>query len=258
MNELRYKTDMKKAFIFSVFALFAVLVSAQPASVNGANVSYAQKNYSAAVQQYETILQTQGSSAELYYNLGNAYYRTGDIAQAILNYNRALLLKPNYEDAKFNLQIAQKKVVDNVDVTSVFFLKQWINDFGDLMSSNGWAICSVILFVLALTTFLLFIFGRYRSMRRTTFNIAVASLVIAVIALSYAIKQSNKIVNSTDGIIMVGSVTAKDSPSLNGKDMFVMHAGTKVTIRNNVSGWTEVELPDGNAGFIPATSISKI
>jgi Bacterial SH3 domain. len=149
-------------------------------------------------------------------------------------------------------------VVDNVDVTSVFFLKAWINDFGDLMTSNGWAIVSVILFILSLTAFLSFIFGRYRMLRRTTFNMAVASLVIALISLSYAVKQSNRIINSSDGIIMVGSVTAKDSPSLSGKDMFVMHAGTKVTIRNNVSGWTEVELPDGNAGFVPATDIEKI
>jgi tetratricopeptide (TPR) repeat protein len=249
---------MKKAFLAGVFTLFTVALLAQPASIKEANASYAQKNYATAIQQYEAVLQSQGSSAELYYNLGNSYYRAGDVAQSILNYNRALLLKPNYDDAKFNLQIAQKKVVDNVDVTSVFFLKEWVNDFGDLMSSNGWAIFSVVLFILSLTAFLFFIFGRYRMLRKTTFNIALASLVIAFISLSYAIKQSNKIVNSSDGIIMVGSVTAKDSPSLSGKDMFVMHAGTKVTIRNNVSGWTEVELPDGNAGFIPATNIEKI
>jgi hypothetical protein len=126
------------------------------------------------------------------------------------------------------------------------------------MSSNGWAVFSVILFILALTSFLFFVFGRYRSLRKTTFNVAIASFVIALLSVGYAIKQSNKVVNSTDGIIMVGSVTAKDSPALNGKDMFVMHAGTKVTIKNSVSGWTEVELPDGNAGFIPATSIEKI
>jgi tetratricopeptide (TPR) repeat protein len=258
MTLLRNITDMKKAFLAGVFTLFAVALLAQPASIKEANASYAQKNYATAIQQYEAVLQSQGSSAELYYNLGNAYYRAGDVAQSILNYNRALLLKPNYDDAKFNLQIAQKKVVDNVDVTSVFFLKEWVNDFGDLMSSNGWAIFSVVLFILSLTAFLFFIFGRYRMLRKTTFNIALASLVIAFISLSYSIKQSNKIVNSSDGIILVGSVTAKDSPSLSGKDMFVMHAGTKVTIRNNVSGWTEVELPDGNAGFIPATNIEKI
>jgi FOG: TPR repeat len=258
MEIVRYKTGMKRPFVVCMFALMTLVVFAQQASVKEANVLYAQKNYTAAVQQYEMIQKTQGSSAELYYNLGNAYYRSGDIAKAILSYNRALLLKPNYDDAEFNLEIAQKKVVDNVDVTSVFFLKQWVNDLGDMMSSNGWAIFSIILFILALTSFLFFIFGRYRSLRKTTFNAAVASFVIALISVGYAVKQSNKVVNSTDGIIMVGSVTAKDSPALNGKDMFVMHDGTKVTIKNSVSGWTEVELPDGNAGFIPATSIEKI
>jgi tetratricopeptide (TPR) repeat protein len=249
---------MKRIFFFGMLAMLALSVFAQQASIRQANALYAQKNYAAAIQQYEQVRQSQGESAELYYNLGNAYYRTGDIAQAILNYNRALLLAPNNDDAQFNLQVAQRKVVDNVDVTSVFFLKQWINNLGDLLTSDGWAIMSIVLFILSLSTFLLFVFGRFRSIRKTAFNIAVASLIITFVSLAYAIKQSNKVQNCTDGIIMVGSVTAKDSPSLSGKDMFVMHAGTKVTIRNEVSGWMEVELPDGNAGFIPTTNIEKI
>lgn len=258
MKKLMHLIDRKRFFLTGIFVLAALTVFAEPVSVRNANVLYAQKNYDAAIQQYEAVLQTQGRSAELYYNLGNAYYRAGDIAQAILNYNRALLLEPNYDDAAFNLQIAQKKLVDNVDVTSVFFLKQWMNDFGDLMTSNGWAIVGVLLFAVALAAFLFMVFGRNLKFRKTALNVALFSLVLTIISVSYSIKQSNKIVNSTDGIIMVGSVTAKDSPSLSGKEMFVMHAGTKVTIKSNVSGWTEVELPDGNAGFIPANSIEKI
>lgn len=249
---------IQRLCLLVVLSLFGVIASAQGSSIKVANELYAQKNYEAAIQQYETVLHLQGQSPELYYNLGNAYYRTGEIAKSILNYNRALLLKPNYDDAAFNLQIAQKKAVDNVDVTSVFFLKQWINDLGDLMSSNGWAIFSVILFLLALTSFLLFVFSRYILFRKTFFIVVVVSLCLTIVAVGYAFKQSNKVVDSTDGIIMVGSITAKDSPSLNGKDLFVMHAGTKVTIKNDVSGWIEVELPDGNAGFIPANSIEKI
>jgi len=241
-----------------MYMALALNVFAQGVTLKQANVLYAQNNYAAAAQQYEAIRQTQGESPELYYNLGNAYYRTGEIAQAILNYNRALLLAPNYEDAQFNLQVAQRKVVDNVDVTSVFFLKQWVNNLGDLLSSNGWAIMSIVMFILALTAFLLFVFGRYRTLRKIAFNVAITSLVITLLSLAYAFKQSNKVANCTDGIIMVGSTTAKDSPSLTGKDMFVLHAGTKVTIKSTVSGWTEVELPDGSAGFIPANGIEKI
>jgi len=249
---------MKKCIVFLVVACVCVPLFAQTGSLKKAGDYYAQKNYEAAIQEYEMIRQKQGVSAELYYNLGNAYYRSGQTGKSILNYNRALMLAPNYSDAQFNLRIAQRKIVDNVDATSSFFLVEWASDFGNLLTSNGWAITAAILFAIAMCTLLLFVFNRKIILRKLFFNMAVVCLIISLISVIYAFKQSNRIENSSDGIIMAGSVTAKDSPSLTGKDVFVLHEGTKVTMRKEVSGWTEIELPDGNAGFIPATDIEKI
>jgi tetratricopeptide (TPR) repeat protein len=249
---------MKRHILLIIALITTLTVFGENAAVKRANALYAQKNYTAAIQQYEMIRQIQGESPELYFNLGNAYYRTGDIAHAILNYNRALLLRPNYDDAQFNLQIAQRKVTDNVDVTTTFFLVDWVNDLGDIFSSDGWAMLSIILFIVSLISLLFYLFARYRTVRKVSFNLTVVTCLITLISVGYAFKQSNKVANCTDGIIMTGSVTAKDSPALSGKDMFVLHSGTKVTIRNNVSGWVEIELPDGNAGFIPANDIEKI
>jgi tetratricopeptide (TPR) repeat protein len=249
---------MKRNQIFWIFFWLAFALSAQETTLQTANAFYAKGDFEAAAQQYEMISQIQGESPELYYNLGNAYYRNGQLGKAILNYNRALLIAPHYDDARFNLRIAQQKVVDNVDVTSTFFLVQWVNDFGDLISSNQWAVLSLASFLLTLIMAFLYLFARFRSWRKISFNVAIFMLILSLISVSFAEKQSHKVMDSTAGIIMDKSVTAKDSPSLNAKDMFVLHEGTKVTIRDAISGWTEVELPDGNAGFIPSTSIEKI
>lgn len=249
---------MKRNQFFWIFFWVAIALSAQETTLQKANALYAKGDYIAAAQEYEMIAQIQGESPRLYYNLGNAYYRSGDLGKAILNYNRALLFSPHYDDARFNLRIAQQKVIDNVDVTSTFFLVQWVNDFGDLLTSNQWAIISLVAFLLMLIMGLFYLFARYRNWRKISFNIAIFMLFLSLVSIGFADKQSHKVTNSTAGIIMDKSVMAKDSPSLNAKDMFVLHEGTKVTIRDDISGWTEVELPDGNAGFIPSTSIEKI
>jgi tetratricopeptide (TPR) repeat protein len=249
---------MKRNQIFWIFFWLTFALSAQETTLQKANALYAQGNFEAAIQQYEMITQIQGISPELYYNLGNAYYRNGQLGKAILNYNRALLIAPHYNDARFNLSIAQQKVVDNVDVTSTFFLVQWVNNLGDLLPSNQWAMLSLAAFLLTLIMGLLYLFARSRYWRKISFNVAVFMLILSLISVGCAEKQSHKVMDSTGGIITDKSVTAKDTPSLNAKDMFVLHEGTKVTIRDAISGWTEVELPDGNAGFIPSTSIEKI
>jgi tetratricopeptide (TPR) repeat protein len=249
---------MKRIVILAFTSLFVVAAFGANNLLKKANELYAQKDYNGAIQQYEMVKQIQGESAELYYNLGNAYYRTGDMAHAILNYNRALLLKPDYDDAQFNLKIVQRKIVDNVDVTSAFFLVEWFDDFGDLLSSDGWAVLSVIFFIIVLASILFYIFARYKLIRQISLSTGVLAIVIAFLSIVYSFKQSNKVDNCTDGIIMTGSVTSKDSPTLTGKDMFVLHTGTKVTIKNTISGWVEIELPDGNSGFIPANDIEKI
>ncbi|MGC9152044.1 MAG: tetratricopeptide repeat protein [Microbacter sp.] len=249
---------MKRMQFFWIFMLVALSLSSQELSLQKANALYSKGQYAAAAQQYEMIRQIEGNAPQLYYNLGNAYYRTGNLGKAILNYNRALLLDPNYDNARFNLRIAQLKVVDNVDVTSQFFLLQWIDDFGNLFSSNKWAVISMVAFVLMLLSVLLYFFSTYKQRRKAGFSAAIVLFFVFIIGFSYAEKQSHKVIDSTAGIIMDPAVTAKDAPSLNSKDMFVLHEGTKVTISNEISGWTEIILPDGNEGFIPSTSIEKI
>ena len=88
--------------------------------------AYVKNDYASAIQIYEALLK-EGEAAEVYYNLGNSYYTAGDIAKAILNYERAKLLAPDDEDITFNLQVANQKVVDSIQELPGLFIVRWWN-----------------------------------------------------------------------------------------------------------------------------------
>ena len=89
-----------------------------------ANQLYSEGEYRQAADAYEQLLQEQGVAPELYYNLGNAYFKAGEVALSILNYERALRLNPRFDDARYNLQLAQERVIDNIPPAQVFFVKR--------------------------------------------------------------------------------------------------------------------------------------
>ena len=109
-----------------------------------ANAQYADGNYTEAAIQYEQIIAEQ-PAAEVYYNLGNAYFKQGELAQAILAYERALRLQPSFDDAKHNLLYAQAQIIDNIENTQSFFLSNWIEALRNTLSQRTWTIVSIVL-----------------------------------------------------------------------------------------------------------------
>ena len=125
-----------------------------------ANAHYAEGNYAEAAEQYQEVLAEQ-PSAEVYYNLGNAYFKQGELSQSILAYERALRLKPTMKDAKHNLQFAQTRIVDNIEDTQSFFLSSWLKTVRNSLNQQVWIILSISLFVLALMGFFFFAFSLF-------------------------------------------------------------------------------------------------
>ena len=106
---------MKKIIYLLLLLLSPAMVQAEDISAKIiADSAYVKGDYKAAIEAYETILTNEGEAADVYYNLGNAYYKSENIAKAILNYERALLLNPSDEDVAFNLELARSKTVDKV------------------------------------------------------------------------------------------------------------------------------------------------
>lgn len=224
-----------------------------------ADKAYAEADYTRAAQLYEQLLQTQGESSVVYYNLGNSYFKTGDLARAILNYERALLLNPAGGDIRFNLELARSKTVDKITPLSELFFVTWAKDFANLSSSNGWARIAVGSFLLLILSLAAYIFGRKRSVRKAAFFLALLFLVVCVVANLSAGYQKNLRESGRSAIVMLPSVTVKSTPDQSGTDLFVLHEGCKVEIKDNsMREWKEIRLEDGNVGWLPANAIETI
>lgn len=223
-----------------------------------ADSAYIRNDFTTAIQIYEMILRT-GESADIYYNLGNSYYKVGDIAKAILNYERALILKPANKDIRSNLEIARAKTVDKVtDVPELFFIT-WLKSITNSMGIQSWAIIAISFFLLFIVSIYIFFFSTKIVARKTFFILALFFLVFCVIANISAAFQRRVRLNRMNAIIISPSVTIRSTPNDNGTSLFILHEGRKVFIKDDsMKDWKEIQLEDGNVGWVKKNDLEVI
>lgn len=235
----------------------AILVM-EPVKAN-ADSAYAKGDYSLAISLYEAVLSNDNESAIVYYNLGNSYYKNNEIAKAILNYERALLLDSGNDDARFNLELAKSKTIDKVSEGYEIFFVQWYNSLVHTMNITTWSVIAIVAFILLLTALLLLFFNRNITVRKTAFLVAMAMFLVTVFANIAAYHHYDKLTNRNQAIILYPSVTAKSTPDESGTNLFVIHEGRKVKVTDDtMKNWKEIELEDGTVGWVPALSLEII
>ena len=250
---------MKKLSILLVVCLISSVQLVSAATKAEADQAYQENKFTDAITAYEAILETEGESADIYYNLGNCYYKTKNIAKAVLNYERAWLLKPGDADIRFNLELARSKTIDQITPTSEVFIVTWIKNITNLMSEKEWGITAIISFLLLLIGLALYIFGNRIILKKIGFIAAAFFLIVCISANMFANGQKNKIVSRSGAIVMSPTITVKSTPNESGTDLFVLHEGTKVYIEDDsMKGWKEIRLEDGKEGWLPASAIEVI
>ena len=223
-----------------------------------ADSAYVRGQYQQAIRDYEALLK-QGASAELYYNLGNAYYRTENIPEAVLNYERALLLSPGDRDIRFNLQIARSKTFDKIVPESEMFFVTWYRSLVSLMSVDGWARTALVALALTIVLLLVYLFSYRIWLRKAGFFGGVVLLLLFVGANIFAWQQKKDLLNRKGAIIFVPAVTVKSTPAANGTDLFILHEGTKVVITDgSMRDWKEIRIADGKEGWIESKHLRVI
>lgn len=224
-----------------------------------ADSAYIDNDFAGAVNLYESILKNDGESADIYYNLGNSYYKLENIAKAVLNYERALLLNPGDGDTRSNLELARSKTVDKITPPSEMFFITWTQSLINTMSENAWARTGIITFILTIIMLALYIFGKRVVWKKIGFISAICFFVICIFANVFASEQKAELLNHENAIIMTPSVTVKSTPNQSGTDLFILHEGRKVMIKDNtMKEWKEIKLEDGNVGWVPTSVIEII
>ena len=249
---------IKKYGLLLLFLCFYGNLFAQDSTVKEAEVAFSKGEFDKAIELYENILKTNGESAEIYYNLGNSYYRVDKIAPAILNYERALLLDPGDGDIRFNLQMAKLKSVDKIEPVGELFIVTWFQSVQNMGSANSWAKLGITTFLLFIFSLFLYFFSRWIRLKKIAFYLSIVLLVIVILANIFASNQQSKLNNRNDAIIFVPTVTIKSSPDSSGTDLFILHEGTKVTVKSKLGEWSEIELENGNVGWMLTKDIVAI
>jgi len=257
MNNFIRKYLLILLFFSSIQAAYSQSAALQDSIAKG-NQYYTSAKFGEAAKTYEAVIAKGFESFELYYNLGNALYKSNNITFAILNYERALKLSPNNEDALFNLEMAKKQVVDNIDLLPEPGFIRWWHELINSRKADSWGTQSLIGFFLFLLLFALFLFASTIRNKQLTFWLAVIALAFSLLTFSFGSSQRSKLVNHNSGVITERSVRMKGSPSETGTELFILHEGLSVQITDKLGDWIEIRLADGNKGWVKESALIRI
>jgi tetratricopeptide (TPR) repeat protein len=256
-NAMKNRSRKSSTFVILVMALFMPTITSAVTKEN-ADMEYLKGNYQQAIVDYEELLKD-GVSADLYFNLGNAYFRTDNITRAILNYERAHLLAPGDEDIMFNLKFARSKTIDKVTPQPEIFFVNWYRALVNFTSVDRWALAAIASIILVLVLLMLYLFADELLFRKIGFYGAIAFLLLFIFSNLFAYQQKSLLENRTMAIVVASSVNVKKTPADNSEASFVIHEGTKVDITDvSIKGWKEVKTEDGRQGWLNDNAIEEI
>ena len=223
-----------------------------------ANDYYQKSDYENAIVTYEGLVKKGATSAEVYYNLGNCYFKTGNVAKTILNYERARKLAPDDEDIDFNIRIAQLKVIDRMDAVPEIFYKRWMKAAASLFSSDTW---SKILIVNAWILFVflaLYITGRSSGLKKFSFVMTFIMIILGVFSFIFSHQSYTMTELDQKAIVMSPSVYVKSSPDEKGTDQFIIHEGTRIDVLDEIGEWKKIRIANGSVGWLKMEAIEVI
>lgn len=222
-----------------------------------ANEFYEKGQYNEAIDMYNGILKSGKHSAELYFNLGNANYKNGSLAQAIVAYERAQRLDPADEDIRHNLTLAYTKTVDKIPVAEPFFLYALIDELACKLSAPKWAFVQLFFLIGAVLLMLVFTFSKFPNLRKNAFYGALGLFGVSVIVFFMALHVHHKM-NVQEGVIVTDIADVKAEPSENSTKLFNLHAGTKVSVSETNGAWYYVKLSGDKKGWVYSSKLEML
>lgn len=223
-----------------------------------ANKNYQEKNFTHAIEDYGRLVDEGYVSSELFFNLGNAYFKTNNIANAIINYERAKLLSPDDEDILFNLKLANLRIVDKIEPVPELFILKWLKNIINGRTADQWATWAVVFLWVTFSFGCLFLFFNQAILKRIGFFIGVIFLLLTIISVIFGIRKNRIDTIHPYAIVFVQNSYIKSAPDFQSTDLFILHEGVKVQIVETTHEWNKIKLADGKVGWIKSGDLVEI
>lgn len=252
------KTKITYIFLVLISSLTLAFGQENTALFDSANKTYNEGNYSEAITQYNSILDSGNYSVSVYYNLANAYYKSNEIGPSIYYFEKALQLSPNDKDILNNLGFARNMTIDAIEPLPKTQLSKFIGNITGKFSYNQWAWIAVILAFICVISFLGYQFAYQSLKKRIYFLISFIALFFILATVAIAYQQYGKAQKDRPAIIFAQETTVKAEPNLRSDVVFSLHEGTKVQVLDTVADWKKIRLIDGKIGWIIAEDVKEL
>jgi tetratricopeptide (TPR) repeat protein len=249
-----------KNIILSITLFISFVAVSQTADelFDTANNLYQSEKYTEALQVYSSIEKKGLISDDLFFNMGNSYYKLNKVAPSIYYFEKALKLNPSNEDAAINLAFAKRMTIDVIEELPKTFLQRLSANFIEKLPYDTWALIAVIASFLAALLFLLYYFSYSSNKKLFYFNISIFAVFILVLSVFFAFHNYNIIQKNRAAIIFVAKVEIKNAPSTSSEEVFELHEGTKVMVLDELDNWKKIKIADGKVGWIYADDLKEI
>lgn len=245
---------IKKICFFLFLSLAGAKLFGNEPLLDSAKENYAKGNFETAIQQYNFVLKKGLLSPDLYYNLGNSYFRNEQLGYCILSYEKALKLNPSHENAIFNLELVKTKRIDKFDEVPQFSFALLLIGFNKYLSHNH---SSIIGSIIILISALMFVYGKKAKLKRIiTYSRLCVTLGLLITIMAW--KQQTAVREYKSGIVIAKSSNIFSEPNPNSTLLFEIHEGVKLEILSKSNGWINIKTPDNEVGWIEEFTIENI
>ena len=250
---------MKKTIYILILLISTFAIAQNNELFKQGNNLYNEGEFQNAINTYERILDSKNHSAELYFNLANAYYKMNRIAPSVYYYEKALQLSPNDQDVKNNIAFAKNMTIDAIEVMPEIGFSKIMNSIINRFSFDAWALFSVVFVILFVILFLAYHFSYSTNKKRLAFLSSNLSLFLVLIALIFAFQKYDYDQKDKPAIVFAQESEIKSEPNLRSEISFKLHEGTKVQVLEIYNeNWTKIKLTDGKTGWIPSQDIKEL
>jgi len=243
---------VKNSIIIYLFFLGLIGTAQNTTFFEQATTAYNDGAYETSIDLYKTILESGEHSASLYYNLGNSYYKLNDIPNSIYFYEKALLLAPNDPEILNNLGYAQQMTLDAIETLPETGLARFYKKVTNALHFDQWAYLGVAFMFLFVLLYVLFYYFRYSTRKRWAFIGSITSLFLSLVTIGFAYIAQSDFNAKRPAIIFADEIGIQAEPNTTSNEVFVLHAGTKVNVLEELNDWKKIILTDGKTGWIPS------